>query len=77
MFTIETIKFFNETNFLKDVENHDFSLSTDNPNENYAFLTNTFIGIVNKHAPLKKKFIRSQAPFMTRNLGKFTPEVDL
>ena len=45
--------------------------ATDDPNENYDFLVNTFIDIVNKHAPLKKKFIRgNQAPFMTRNLKK-------
>ena len=43
------------------------------PNENYDFLTNTFINIVHDHAPLKKKFIRgNQAPFMTRNLKKET-----
>ena len=30
-----------------------------------------FIGIVNEHAPLKKKFIKgNQAPLMTRNLIK-------
>ena len=64
-------KKFNEANFLNDVKNCDFSLKTDEPNENYDFLTNTFINIVNNHAPLKKKFIRgNQAPFMTRNLRK-------
>ena len=70
---------FNEADFLNDVKNSGFSLKTDDPNENYDFLTNTFINIVNKYAPLKKKFIRgNQAPFMTRNLGKkFIPEVDL
>ena len=64
-------KKFNEANFLNDVKNCDFSLKTDDPNENYDFLTDTFINIVNNHAPLKKKFIRgNQAPFMTRNLRK-------
>ena len=64
-------KKFNEANFLNDVKNCDFSLKTDDPNENYDFLTNTFINIVNKHASLKKKFIRgNQALFMTRNLRK-------
>ena len=62
-------KKYNEANFLNDVKNCDFSLKTDDPNEDCDFLTNTFINIVNKHAPLKKKFIRgNQAPFMTRNL---------
>ena len=61
----------NKVNFLNDVKNCDFSLKTDGPNENYDFLTNNFINIVNNHAPLKKKFIRgNQAPFMTRNLRK-------
>ena len=60
-----------EADFLNDVKNCDFSLKTDDPSENYDFLTNTFINIVNNHAPLKKKFIRgNQAPFMTRNLRK-------
>ena len=36
-------KKFNETNFLGDVKNCDFSLRTDNPNQNYGFLINTFI----------------------------------
>ena len=64
-------KKLNETNFLNNVKNCNFILKTDDPNENYHFLTNTFINIVNNHAPLKKKFIRgNQAPFMTRNLRK-------
>ena len=79
MFTTETTKKFNEANFLNDVKKCDFSLKTDDPNENCNFLTNTFINIANNHAPLRKKFIReNQAPFMTRNLRKkFIPEVDL
>ena len=64
-------KNFNEANFLNDLKNCDFSLKTDDLNENYDFLTNTFINILNKHAPLKTKFIRgNQAPWMTRNLSK-------
>ena len=52
-------------------KNCNFILTTDDPNENYDFLTNTFIDVVNNHAPLKKKFIRgNQAPFMTRRLRK-------
>ena len=64
-------KKFNEANFLNNVKNYDFSLKADDPNENYDFLTKTFINIVNSHALLKKKFIRkNQAPFKTRNLRK-------
>ena len=62
-------------------KNCDFSLNlkTDDPNENYDFLTNTFINIVINNAPLKKNLIRgNQAPFVTRNLRKnFIPELDL
>ena len=71
MFTIETTQKFNEANFLNDVKNCNFRLKTDDPNENYDFLTYTFINIVNNYALLKKKFIReNQAPFLTRNLRK-------
>ena len=39
--------------------------------EVFIWYGKAFINIVNKHAPLKKKFIRgNQAPFMTRNLRK-------
>ena len=31
---------FNEANFLKGIKNCDFKLRTDDPNENYDFLTN-------------------------------------
>ena len=62
-------------------KNCDFSLNlkTDDPNENYDFLTNTFINIVNNNAHLKNNFIRgNQTPFVTRNLRKnFVPELDL
>ena len=52
-------------------KNCDFRLRTNDPNENYDSLTNTFINIVSKHAPLRKKFIRgNQALFVTRNLRK-------
>ena len=52
------------------LKNCDFSLKTDNPNENRDFLTNTFFKIVN-NAPLKKKLIKgNQGPFMTTSLWK-------
>ena len=41
------------------------------PNQNYQCLTKTFLTIVNKHAPLKKKIMRgNQAPFMTKEFQK-------
>ena len=46
-------KKFDGVNFLKDVKNCDFSLRTDDPDENYGFLTNTFIYIVNNYTTLK------------------------
>ena len=46
-------------------------MKTVDPNENFDFLTNTFINIVNNFTPLQKKFIRgNQAPSMPRNLRK-------
>ena len=48
-------KTFDEQNYIADVKNADFSFETDDPNENYSALTNTFSLIVEKHAPLKKE----------------------
>ena len=36
------------------MKNCDASLRTDDLNDNYGLITNTFIEIVNKHAPLEK-----------------------
>ena len=44
----------NDANFLKDVKNCDVSLRTDDLSDNYGLITNSFIEIVNKHAPLEK-----------------------
>ena len=64
-------KNFNEKNFLEEVKNTDFRFNSDDPNENYELITNVFSNIVEKHAPLKKKFLRgNQAPFMTKEFRK-------
>ena len=64
-------KNFNEKNLLKEVKNTDFRFNSDDPNENYELLTNVFSNIVEKHAPLKRKFLRgNQAPFMTNEFRK-------
>ena len=64
-------KRFDEQKFIADVKNADFSFETDDPNENYSALTNTFSLIVEKHAPLKKKIVRgNHAPFITKDLRK-------
>ena len=64
-------KNFNEENFLEEVKNTDFRLNSDDPNESYELITKVFSNIVEKHAPLKKKFLRgNQAPFMTKEFRK-------
>ena len=35
--------------------------------DNYKSFENIFLSVLNKHAPLKKKFVRrNQAPYMTK-----------
>ena len=48
---------FNEQKFLEDVKNTNFYFNSDDPNKNYELITDLFSKIVNKHAPLKKKFL--------------------
>ena len=46
-------------------------MPADDPNENYRFITDTFINIVKGHAPLKKKFFcGNQTPFINKELKK-------
>ena len=43
------------------------------PNQNYNLLTEKSLGIANKRAPVKKKFVRgNNAPFMNREFQKET-----
>ena len=64
-------KHFEDSRFLEDLNSADVSLNTDDPNENYNFITDKFSNVVNKHAPLKKKTLRgNQAPFLTNELRK-------
>ena len=64
-------KKFDETKFLSDLKNTNFSFTSADPNENYLFLTNSFSKIVEKHVPLKKKSLRgNQAPFVSKELRK-------
>ena len=64
-------KNFDESKFIEDLIYTDFSSQSDDPNENYSFLTTEFSKIVEKHAPLRKKFIRgNHAPFMNKELRK-------
>ena len=60
-------KKFNESDFLCSLKKANFDFLKNDPNQNYNLLTDKFLGIVNKHAPLKKKFVRgNNAPFMNR-----------
>ena len=43
---------------------------TNDSNENYRFITDTLIKVAERHAPLKKKFVRDQAPFLKMELTK-------
>ena len=64
-------KKFNESDFLCSLKKANFDFLKNDPNQNYKYLTDKFLGIVNKHAPLKKKFVRgNNAPFMNREFQK-------
>ena len=64
-------KKFTESDFLCSVQKVNFGFFKNDPNQNYNLLTNKFLGIVNKHAPLKKKFVSgNNAPFMNRESQK-------
>ena len=62
---------FDEKSFLDDLQNKNFSMSTNDPNVNYKSITENFLETIDKHAPLKKKFIRgNHAHFMNRDFQK-------
>ena len=69
--TYRNYKRFHEENFLNDLKETNIIMNEKDPNQNYQSLTKTFLTIVNKHAPLKKKIVRgNQAPFMTKEFQK-------
>ena len=64
-------KKFNESDFLCSLKKANFDFFKYDPNQNYNLLTGKFLDIVNKHAPLKKKFVRGDnASFMNREFQK-------
>ena len=64
-------KKFNELDFLCNLNKTNFDFFKNDPNQNYNLLTDKFLGLAKKHAPLKKKFVRgSNAPFMNREFQK-------
>ena len=57
--------------FLTQSQKANFDFLKNDPNQNYNLLTDKFLGIVNKHAPLKKKFVRgNNASFINREFEK-------
>ena len=66
-----TFKNFNSNDFLLDVRNIGLDCNVDDPNNLYTDLSVKFRKVVDKHAPLKKKFLKgNNVPFMNRNLKK-------
>ena len=64
-------KKFNESDFLCSLNKANFDFFKNDPNQNYNLLTDKFLGLANKHAPLKKKFVRgNNALFMNREFQK-------
>ena len=64
-------KKFDEKSFWHDLQNKNFSKSSNDPNANYKSITENFLEATDKHAPLKKKFVRgNQAPLMNREFQK-------
>ena len=64
-------KNFDKNNFLSDLNNINVRLDKENPNQCYDLLTNSFLEVVNKHAPLKKQTImRNHASFVNKELRK-------
>ena len=62
-------KNFDQTTFKKDLRNELGNM--DASNTNYGALETAFDKVLNKHAPLKKKYVRANdAPFMTKALRK-------
>ena len=71
MIFFRSYKKFDETKFLSDLKNTNFSFTSAVPNENYLFLTNSFSKIIEKHVPLKRKTLRgNHAPFVSKELRK-------
>ena len=69
--TYRSYKKFHEEKVLNDLKETNIIMNENDPNQNYQSLTKTFLTIVNKHGPLKKKIVRgNQAPFMTKEFQK-------
>ena len=51
-------KNFDKSSFLLDLKSTNLDSPSIDPDENYIFLTNQFLKVVNQHAPLKVKILR-------------------
>ena len=64
-------KNFDKSSFLLDLKSTNLDSPSIDPDENYIFLTNQFLKVVNQHAPLKVKILRgNHAPFVDKQLRK-------
>ena len=60
-------KKFNRSDFLCSLQKANLDFLKNGPTQNYNLLTDKFLGIVNVHGLLKKRFVRgNNAPFMNR-----------
>ena len=72
-------KNFDKNNFLCNLNNNNARSDKENPNQCYDLLTNSFLEVVNKHTPLKKKTIRgNHVSFVNKELpvSLFIQEAD-
>ena len=60
-----------ESLLLNDLEKTTFLTTANCPKESYQHITDNFLSVVEKHAPLKKKIVRgNRAPFVFREFRK-------
>ena len=58
-------------NFSINSFREDLTLSLDRKNKDFDSFEDTFMKILNRHAPMKKKFVRAnEVPYMTKALRK-------
>ena len=64
-------KNFDKSSFFLDLKSTNLDSFSIDSDENYIFLTNQFLKLVNQHAPLKVKILRgNHAPFAEKQLRK-------
>ena len=62
---------FDENLFLNDLQKLDIKLDAENSQSSYLLISNKFLEVVNKHAPLKKKVLRgNHSPFCNQEISK-------